>query len=387
MTPNGGRSATAIPRSTAATSVRWRFELAEKDFDPVDPFRLPTQRISVESSAEVEAAELVGGPDRAGDGPSRGPDRAGGGDTQRRRLGIEVFADASKVAPALAASGVQELSMTHKALHPVAPLRQFFTLCLRMIAVILSDRGYATFLIGLPLALALLSYAVPGEMGLGPDPRGLALEAQRLLVVFIIGAAFMGVAVAIREIVNEQSIYRRERAIGLSPTAYLASKVLVFVIIDTIQVTLFVYLSMLSRKPPREGLVIANPLVDIIIACTLVAIASTAIGLLASALVRTTEQTTPILVVSVMTQLVLSGGLFAITGQRVLEIISWVDPSRWGFAAAAATTDLIGFPFPDPLWTHVPFNWWRAVVIMVLQIAILAVATRFALRRFEPGRG
>ena len=64
---------------------------------------------------------------------------------------------------------------------------------------------------------ALLSHTVPGDKGLGPDPEGFSLEAQRLLVVLVIGAAFMGVAVAIREIVNEASIYRRERAIGLSP--------------------------------------------------------------------------------------------------------------------------------------------------------------------------
>ena len=300
-----------------------------------------------------------------------------------------VFSDArsSKAKAGNGSTRVRELSMTHQALHPVAPLRQFLTLSLRMIAVILSDRGYAAFLIGLPLALAVLSYTVPGDKGLGPDPAGLALEAQRLLVVFVIGAAFMGVAVAIREIVNEGSIYRRERAIGLSPTAYLASKVFVFILIDTIQVVLFVYLAMLTRKPPPEALVFGDPLVEIVIAITLVAIASTALGLLASALVRTTEQTTPILVVSVMAQLVLSGGLFVIAGQNVLEIISWIDPSRWGFAASAATTNLVGFPFPDPLWEHSAWNWWRSVVVVVLQIVLLVAATRLALRRFEPGKG
>ena len=69
----------------------------------------------------------------------------------------------------------------------------------------------ALFLIGLPLALGLLSHTIPGDKGLGPDPAGYSLEAQRLLVVLIVGAAFMGVAVAIREIVNEGSIYRRGR--------------------------------------------------------------------------------------------------------------------------------------------------------------------------------
>jgi ABC-type multidrug transport system ATPase subunit len=296
------------------------------------------------------------------------------------------FADAAKPAAVAAKNGVQDLSIKDRARHPLAPTRAFFTLCFRMISVIISDRGYAAFLLGLPLALAVLSRAVPGEKGLSPDPLGWSLEAQRLLVVFVIGAAFMGVAIAIREIVNEQSIYRRERAIGLSPTAYLLSKVLVFLIIDAVQCSIFVYLAMLGRPKPAEGLVLPDPMLEIVLVVTLVSLASTSLGLLASALVRTNEQTTPILVVSVMAQLVLSGGLFAIEGQRVLEIISTVDPSRWGFAATAATTNLVNFPEPDPIWEHVASNWWRGVGILALQIVVLLGATRFALRRFEPGR-
>jgi ABC-type multidrug transport system ATPase subunit len=114
-----------------------------------------------------------------------------------------VFRD-STVKPVKAApKGVQEKSMAQQALHPVAPLRQFFTLCLRMVAVIFADRGYAALLVGLPLLLGVLSQTVPGEAGLGPDPTNYSLEAQRRLVVLIIGAAFMGIAVAIREIINE----------------------------------------------------------------------------------------------------------------------------------------------------------------------------------------
>ena len=299
-----------------------------------------------------------------------------------------IFSDTRAPAPKAAstASRVQELSVRDRAKHPVAPVRQFFTLCLRMLSVITADRGYAVFLIGLPLALGLLSHTVPGTKGLGADPAGYSLEAQRRLVVLVVGAAFMGIAVAIREIVNEQSIYRRERAIGLSPTAYLASKVAVFIIIDTIQVILFVYIALLGLKGPEDEIIFKSAMVDLVIPIVLVAIVSTSIGLLASALVRTTEQTTPVLVVSVMTQLVLSGGLFEISGQGLLDVVSWIDPSRWGFASAAAVTDLKNFPFMDPLWLHEPKNWWRGVIILLVQAAILIAGTRLALRRFEPGR-
>jgi ABC-type multidrug transport system permease subunit len=129
-------------------------------------------------------------------------------------------------------------------------------------------------------------------------------------------------------------------------------------------------------------------MLDIIIAVDLIAITSTAIGLLASALVRTTEQTTPILVVSVMFQLVLSGALFPVAGQPGLEAIAIIDPARWGMVAAAASSDLGYYPAlaNDPLWVHVQFHWWLGVGVMLLQTAALLVAARFAMRRFEPGR-
>jgi ABC transport system ATP-binding/permease protein len=280
-----------------------------------------------------------------------------------------------------------ELPLRRRALHPAAPVRQFVTLCARMLAVIGADRGYSLFLLGLPLALALITRTVPGHDGLAPPRTPFSLESQRLLVVLAVGAAFLGIATAIREIVNESTIYRRERAVGLSPTAYLASKVAVFLLIDTVQVVLFVYLSLLGRGKPKEALVVGSPLVEIMVAVALVALASTSLGLLVSALVRTTEQTTPVLVVAVMAQLVLSGGLFELTGQAVLEQVSWLSPTRWGFAAGAGTVDLrpiVGIN--DSLWAHTVPSWWRAVVLLIVQAVVLAAAARLALRRHEPGR-
>lgn len=273
-----------------------------------------------------------------------------------------------------------------------ATLRQFLTLCLRMLAVIFADRGYAIFLLALPVVLGALSHTVPGnkadkDEGLLVDPAAFVhLEAQQILVVLVIGAAFMGIAVSIREIINEASIYRRERAIGLSPSAYLASKVAIFIIIDVIQVTAFVYIAMWGRPTPETGLVLSSFIAEIIVAITLVAVASSILGLLASALVRTTEQTTPILVVSVMTQLVLSGGMFLISGQRTLEIVSWFDPSRWGFAAAATSTNLRAPAFDDALWQHDAANWLKCLFFLLLHSVVLLGLARWALRRFEPGR-
>ncbi|MGI5237369.1 ATP-binding cassette domain-containing protein [Dactylosporangium sp. CA-139066] len=279
-------------------------------------------------------------------------------------------------------------SLRSRALHPAAPIRQFLTLCLRMFWVIGADRGLSVFMVGLPLALALLTRTVPGDNGLAPGVLKYSLEAQRLLVVLAVGASFLGTAAAIRELVNESTIYKRERAVGLSAGAYLASKIFVFSLIIVIQTTLFTWLALLGKNPPKDPLIFPKHwLVEITIPVTLVALAAMAFGLLVSALVKTTEQTTPVLVVAVMAQLVLSGGLFELGGQKVLEQISWLFPTRWGLAAGASTVDLQSMiPFKDSLWEHTTGAWWRSVLILLFQIVLLIALARLALRRSEPGR-
>jgi hypothetical protein len=43
-------------------------------------------------------------------------------------------------------------------------------------------------------------------------------------------------------------------------------------------------------------------------------------------------------------------------------------------------------PFKDSLWEHSMGAWWRSVLILLFQIAVLLGLARLALRRSEPGR-
>jgi len=67
----------------------------------------------------------------------------------------------------------------------------------------------------------------------------------------------------------------------------------------------------------------------------------------------------PLLVVTVMSQLVFSGGMIPVTDRVVLDQLSWITPARWGFAASASTIDLTRL-VPPPLlpadshWKHTP---------------------------------
>ncbi|MGH3716905.1 MAG: ATP-binding cassette domain-containing protein, partial [Micromonosporaceae bacterium] len=269
--------------------------------------------------------------------------------------------------------------------------KQLTILTRRMAAVTLADRMYALLLLGLPLGLAALLHVIPGDNGFAkPDhPLDRSPEAAQLLVVLIIGAVFFGLAGGIRELVRERAIYRRERAVGLSPGAYLGSKLLIFALVNLVQAALFVTVGLLGRPQADDALLLGWPLVELIVVVWLTALVSTVLGLLVSGYVSTGEQTMPILVGLVMAQLVLCGGLFEIVGRSGVEQLSWLAPSRWGYAAAASTVELRELqlePSPDQLWDHTAGQWAWAMAVLGLQGVLLTGAARWALRRHEPGR-
>jgi ABC-type multidrug transport system ATPase subunit len=269
--------------------------------------------------------------------------------------------------------------------------RQLAILTRRMTAVTLADRMYVALLLGLPLGLAALLHVIPGDDGFAkPDNAlGRSAEASQLLVVLIIGAVFFGLAGGVRELVRERPIYRRERAVGLAPGAYLGSKLLVFAVVNGVQAVLFVVVGLAGRPGAEEALALRWPLLEVIAVVWLTASVATVTGLLVSAYVSTGEQTMPILVGLVMAQLVLCGGLFDVVGRNGIEQLSWLAPSRWGYAAAATTVDLRSLvvnPSADALWKHTAGAWWWAMGVLALQGAVVTCAARWALRRHEPGR-
>lgn len=212
------------------------------------------------------------------------------------------------------------------------------TLCSRYLAVIASDRLYLGVLAGLPIALGLLVRVIPAPMGLvGPDNA----DATSLLLVLTVGACLSGTANAIWEIVKERSVYSRERAAGLSAGAYLMSKLAVLGLISGLQAVVLVLVGLTGRPLPAHGAILTNlPLVELVLAMFALGVASMTLGLLLSSVVDTSDKAMPLLVVVVMFQVVLSGGIFPLHGKTGLEQVSWVSPSRWGFAAAGSTVNL-----------------------------------------------
>ncbi|MEJ2887830.1 ATP-binding cassette domain-containing protein [Actinomycetospora aeridis] len=275
-------------------------------------------------------------------------------------------------------------------------LTQFAVLCRRYLAVVLADRQYTIFMAVLPLLLAVLTHALPGDTGLSQaaQARGTPGNPNSLLLVFIVGAALMGSAAAIREVVKEREIYRRERAIGLSRGAYLASKLTVLVVITGIQAVLLGVLGMIGRPGPDEAVLLGSGSVEIVVALVGVTVASMALGLAVSAAITNADRGMPLLVLLAMLQFILSSALLQIQGSPVLAQLSWLVPARWGFALGASTIGIPSGPgLPtsyrehDPLWDHDPATWLLDLGALAGLTVLFAVLTAVLLRRVEPIRG
>jgi ABC transport system ATP-binding/permease protein len=217
-------------------------------------------------------------------------------------------------------------------------LSQLSTLCRRYLAVIASDRAYLAVLGIMPVILGALAFLIPSPEGFAGHGNQ---DAISVLLVLVIGACFIGAANSVRELVKERAIYTRERAAGLSAGAYLVSKLLILAAISAIQSLILVGIGILRRKLPSTGSFLHHlPLVELLIGMAVLSIVSMTLGLLISAMVNSSDKTMPLLVVGVMFQVILTGGIFPVAGKVGLEQISWVAPSRWGFAAVASTVNL-----------------------------------------------
>jgi hypothetical protein len=306
----------------------------------------------------------------------------------------EFYVKASAARPAVRPEGDRLSSARQQSVWS-----QLVTLSRRYLRVIASDKAYLRLLCIYPFVLGLIPLVIPTKYGLELGPNGEPnVAAGQVLLVLIIMGVFMGASNSIRELVKEREVYRRERAVGLSTTAYLGSKVLVLSAITALQAAVLTGIGLLTRFPDSGALFKNAAWLEMIVTVAALAVASAMFGLVLSALVDNADKTLPPLVVLVMANLVFTGGLLALADKVGLNQVSWLFPGRWGFAAAAATMDLnhvMGSDTEagkaqglvvDALWEH----RGRAYVIDLAGLLVLGVVclvvTALLLRRLDPQR-
>ena len=269
--------------------------------------------------------------------------------------------------------------------------RQFSTIARRQVRLIVADRAYFIFLALLPFVMGALALTVPGSTGFRvADPNGDGSdEPGSVLMLLTMAAVFMGTALTIRDLIGERPIFRREQAVGLSTKAYLLAKMAVFFAFAIVQSAIATTITILGKgAPTRPALLLGSATLELYVATAAMCVAAAMVGLVLSSLARSNEQIMPLLVVSLMLQLVLCGGMVPVTNRIGLDQMSWAVPSRWGYAAQASTVDLWTIE-PGPLapkdrhFKHTAGTWLFDVGMLVLLTVVYAgvVGWRSRLKR------
>ncbi|MFF2203248.1 FHA domain-containing protein [Streptomyces sp. NPDC058145] len=276
---------------------------------------------------------------------------------------------------------------------------QLMTLIRRYVAVIASDKGFLALTVILPAVLGAVSLLIDSDKGLLVNPvnprTGVPIPngtATTVLLILAVGACFAGAANSVRELIKERVIYERERATGLSRSAYLMSKVVVLGAVTVLQGLMVGLIGFSSREIPDQGLVLGgSTLFELCLPIMALGFTSMMFGLVISSLVKTAEKTMPLLVMFAIIQVVFTGCLFTLHGTLGVNEFSYLMPSRWAVAAAGTTLDFNKIApnaddptSTDPLWDHAASAWClNMAALLVLGVICGFLVARF-LRRHEP---
>ena len=296
---------------------------------------------------------------------------------------------------------------------------QLRTLTERYIEVLASDRrNAALLLLQAPILGILILAALPaGELGPpGASEVRLVSAAGIVLFVLLVGATWLGANNAIREIARELPMIRRERAAGLSLSAYVVSKAVVLGALTVVQAVVLVALATLRQNGPGDAVLLGWGLGELMLVVALAGVASMALALFISAVAGSPERATSVLPVVLILQLVLAAGVVLpeIVDKPVLNQLSLVSSTQWGIAGAAATADLnelqvfddrlrdlrtvdasdpnraveaLGAsPDPPQRWAHTVGSLLTSLAALLALTVVPLVATTRVLRRYDPGR-
>jgi ABC-type multidrug transport system ATPase subunit len=220
------------------------------------------------------------------------------------------------------------------------------------------------------------------------DPR----YNYMLLYILVITVMWFGCNNAAKEIVKEEAIYGRERAVNLGILPYLGSKFLLLSVVSALQVLLLlgvVYGGLwLSHVAFGQAMPAAEYRLDLAReygVMVLLSMVGAAAGLLLSACVSSPDRANALLPYVLIPQIILGGGLITVEHEPLRSLAMALSPVYWAFRGVhrGATSLPIDLPF------HRDYNdsLWIVCTALAVQMVVLLGLTAWFLRRKDVGRG
>ncbi|MEJ5202383.1 MAG: FHA domain-containing protein, partial [Anaerolineales bacterium] len=230
--------------------------------------------------------------------------------------------------------------------HRISALKQFFVLSARTMRCMIQDRASLGLTLALAPVLGLMNFIWGTKLF---DPvQGDSTKALGLWFVTAVIAILVGSMGSVREIVKENEIYKRERAVGLRILPYILSKVWIGMALSIYQGIIILFFVFILARPVVNS-ALAYP--AMMITMILMIICGYLMGLMISAIAPNQNAAQLLLIAAFVPQLLFAGLLMPIQRIPLGEIISPLMSTRWGFEAFVNASGMGDMLVKDPCWS------------------------------------
>ncbi len=217
-----------------------------------------------------------------------------------------------------------------------------------------------------------------------PQPK----HTYTLLLLLVIVVFWLGCNNAGKEIVKEEAIYARERAVNLGILPYLGSKFLVLGVISAVQVLLLMglvygglYLLHAAspdtfQVPPR---IYHLPYLAQYGVLTLLALTGVAVGLVLSACVSSPDRANALLPYVLIPQIILADGFIPVDHGILHVLAVTLSPVYWAYRAVRRGVTTL--PESVPAVRHYNDSPLLCCLVLVLEIVVVLALTTWFMRR------
>ncbi len=248
----------------------------------------------------------------------------------------------------------------------VSLFKQTKILVQRYVSSLINNKFMLALLLGQSIAMGLLICLATEKNCLSNQ-----ITASMVFVAFTMASSWLGLFNTIQEIVKEKDMLKKEYMSGLSFSAYMTSKVIIFSVLSLYQAITCVSIVYFHLDPRPNDPLITNTLLDLIINFFLVSFSTSMIGIFISAIVKDAKTTLILSPLYMMMQMLFSGMFIPFI--ELTKNISYFAIARWGYENFATISNLGKYGVIEPAIDFFKFSVNHVFSIWMIFIGIFIV--------------
>jgi ABC-type multidrug transport system ATPase subunit/pSer/pThr/pTyr-binding forkhead associated (FHA) protein len=282
------------------------------------------------------------------DDESRGAPKAWGDRYRKSQDYQAVLGSTGTIQPATAAPAPRAVKVQSTQTR-VSSFRQFMILSSRNLKILSQDKVSLGLMLALAPMIGLMDFMWGRDIF---DPvEGDASKIITMWFMMALITILIGALSSVREIVKEDDIYKRERAVNLKIPPYIFSKVWVGFVLAIYQagVLLFFRMVFVKLELPSGG-----AFFSVYMTLFIGTLCGYLVGLAISASAPNQNAAMMLIIVVLVPQFLFAGALLPLDLIPGGESISLVMPTRWAFEAFIRVSGLGQELIDDPCWSSFP---------------------------------